>query len=189
MPRRVVPLVSGGYYHVYNRGNNYQPIFFDRENRRFFLAQLRRYVAGPCAELLAYVLMPNHYHLLLKMIGETFSSGMQKFAISYTKAINKRYGRVGALFQGAYQAILVEDDAHLLHLARYIHLNPVRAGLAKKPEDWEFSSYRETIGLRPGTLPNPDMILSFFASAGAAVETRQQRYQQFVADWGEGDSD
>ena len=185
MPRRVVPLVPGLYYHVYNRGNNYQPIFFDQENQRFFLTQLRRYVADSCAEMIAYVLMPNHYHLLLRVAGENFSRGMQKFSISYTKSINKRYGRVGALFQGAFKAVLVENNQHLLHLSRYIHLNPLHAGLVKRPQDWEFSSYREYIGLRYGTLPNPDIILSFFASDDAAGCTPQQGYRQFVAEGAE----
>ena len=187
MPRRVIPLAAGQYYHVYNRGNNYQAIFFDDpENQLFFLTQLRRYVAGPCAELIAYVLMPNHYHLLVRVSGDRFSEGMQRFAISYTKAINKRYERVGALFQGAFKAIAVKDNEHLLHLSRYIHLNPVRAGLASKPEDWEFSSYREYVGLRQGRLPNPGIILDCFGPDGAAISVRQQGYRQFVADWDAG---
>jgi hypothetical protein len=95
-----------------------------------------------------------------------------RLAVSYTKAINKRFNRVGALFQGQFQAILVGSDDYLVQLSRYIHLNPVASGLVNRPEDWEFSSYREYIGLRHGTLPSPEIVLSQFPS--------QQAYREFV---------
>lgn len=85
---------------------------------------------------------------------------MMKLSVSYTKAINKRYGRVGSLFQGPFRAVHVDRNEYLLHLSRYIHLNPVTAGLVPQPEEWEFSSYREYIGLRNGTLPEPKIVLS-----------------------------
>jgi hypothetical protein len=97
---------------------------------------------------------------------------MQLFSISYTKAMNKRYDRVGALFQGSFRAIHVNQNNYLVHLSRYIHLNPVVAGLVERPEDWEFSSYREYIGVRSGTLPAPEIVLSQFPS--------RQAYQEFV---------
>ena len=97
---------------------------------------------------------------------------MQRFSISYTKAMNKRYDRVGSLFQGQFQAVLVDRNEYLLHLSRYLHLNSVEAGLVKRPEDWEFSSYRDYIGLRQGTLPMPDIILLQFPTPRA--------YQEFV---------
>ena len=151
MPRRTVPLVVGEYYHVYNRGNNRQPIFFERENYLFFLRRLRErllVVQDPAVEpdsgspevrqvctLVAYCLMPNHYHLLVSPTDDGFSRNMQRFSISYTKAINKRHDRVGALFQGHYQALHVDRAEYLLHLSRYIHLNPVEGGLANQAQD------------------------------------------------------
>ena len=188
MPRRAVPLVAGEYYHVYNRGNNRQPIFFERENYLFFLRRLRERLLGEpepagtpdsepqsvrrsCA-IVAYCLMPSHYHLLVRPEDDGFSRNMQRFAISYTKAVNKRHNRVGALFQGHYQALHVDRSEYLLHLTRYIHLNPVKEGLVKQPDDWEFSSYREYIGLRRGTLPRPDVVLSQFPTPDA--------YRRFV---------
>ena len=92
---------------------------------------------------------------------------MMRFSVSYTKAMNKRYDRVGSLFQGAFRVKHVDEDEYLVHLSRYIHVNPVVAGLVERAEDWEFSSYREYIGLRDGTLPNPEIVLSQFSSRGA----------------------
>ena len=162
MPRRKVLLRAGECYHVYNRGNNHQPIFFDQANYLFFLQRLRDFVTKEAADIVAYCLMPNHYHLLVRLNTDQFSNAMQSFGQSYTNAINNRYERVGSLFQGRFQAIHVDRDEYLLHLSRYIHLNPVPS-LVRRPEDWEFSSYRDYIGLRQGTLPRCEFILRQFA--------------------------
>ena len=177
MPRRTTPFQPDAYYHVYNRGHNRSAIFFKPENYVFFLKRLRQYIAGEQAQVIAYVLMPNHYHLLVKVQGSDFSHAMQNFSISYAKAINKQEQRSGALFQGAFQAIRVDQDAYLLHLSRYIHLNPVRAGLAQKPQDWVYSSYPEFIGLRQGILPFPEIVLTQFASQ---PDQARCLYQAFV---------
>ena len=160
MPRRQVPLVAGNYYHVYNRGNNRQLIFFERENYLFFWRQLRHHLLAHGTNVIAYCLMPNHYHLLVDLATDNFSNLMQAFSFSYTKAINKRYQRVGSVFQGRFQAIHVDREEYLLYLTRYIHLNPVRAKLVEKAEDWEFSSYPEYAGSRGGTLPQMDVVRS-----------------------------
>lgn len=97
---------------------------------------------------------------------------MMRLSVSYTKAMNKRHNRVGSLFQGAFQAQHVAQNDYLVHLSRYIHLNPSIAGLVERAEDWEFSSYQEYVGLRDGTLPKPEIVLSQFASPGA--------YREFV---------
>ena len=123
--------------------------------------------------------MPNHYHLLIYLNNNNFSELMQKLALSYTKAINKRYKRVGSLFQGRFKSILVDKDEYLLHLSRYIHLNPINAKLVTKAEYWEYSSYREYINLRDGTLPNFDRIISLFPNVSF--------YRCFVEDYSEGD--
>jgi len=171
MPYRQIEFRADQYYHVYNRGNNFQLIFFARENYLYFLRLLRKYLLTE-ADMVAYCLMPNHYHLLLFLKKDELSSFMQPLSLAYTKSINKRFGRAGSLFQGPFKAIHVERDEYLLHLSRYIHLNPFVAGLVTRAEDWEFSSYREYLGLRPGTLPKPGPVLSQFSSTDA--------YRKFV---------
>ena len=192
MPRRDVPLVAGEIYHLYNRGNNRQDIFMERENYLFFLRRIRTYLVGQTSEvsetsevwpawttIIAYCLMPNHFHMLVRPHDDQLSRRMQRLLISYTKAMNRRYERVGALFQGQFRAVHVDRDPYLLHLSRYVHLNPVVAELAERPQDWEFSSYRDIAGLRQGTLPKPDIVLSQFPDPGA--------YQAFVESYEPGD--
>ncbi len=167
MPPRKVEFHTGHYYHLYNRGNNFQSVFFERENYLHFLRLLRQHLMGEALDVIAYCLMPNHYHLLVNLKTDALSKKMQPFLLAYTKAINKRYERVGSLFQGRFQGIHVDSNAYLLHLVQYIHLNPVKAGFVKAPEAWEFSSYREYVGLRDGTLPKMDAVRSQFTSAEA----------------------
>jgi REP element-mobilizing transposase RayT len=167
MPYRRESLQAGQCYHLYGRGNNRQQIFVEAENYFFFLRQLRRYLTPQVFHTIAYCLMPTHYHLLVCLRSDDLSAQMKRFLLSYTNAINKRYGRSGALFEGRFRSVCVEGDRYLLHLSRYIHLNPVLAGIVKHPQDWEFSSYREYVGLREGTLPVPDAVLSQFASQAA----------------------
>jgi REP element-mobilizing transposase RayT len=190
VPQRTVALVTGEHYHLYNRGHNHQPIFFDRENYLFFLRRVRNYLLGDTQTseiqvlVVAYCLMPNHYHLLLCPLDNKLSRHMQRLSISYTKAINKRHNRTGALFQGQFQVARVDQDEYLLHLSRYIHLNPVAAGLVEYPEEWEFSSYREYVGIRQGTLPAPDIVLSQFPSPDAYrdfVEGYRPRDKEFIS--------
>ena len=169
MPQRHIKFREGEYYHLYNRGHNRGRIFFERENYAFFLHRLRKYLL-PTLSVVAYCLMPTHYHLLVLMQEADLSHQMQLFAISYTKAMNKRYNRVGALFQGAFQAKHIGKKDYLVQLSRYIHLNPATTGLVKQPEEWEFSSYREYVGLRDGTLPQSEIVLGQFPSPAAYGE-------------------
>ncbi len=179
MPYRKVDFLADRYYHIYDCGNNFQPIFFETENYRFFLRQLRRYLVPHALEIIAYCLMPTHYHILARSLTDDLSTYMQPFVLSYTKAINKRHGRAGALFQGRFKVIHVNRETYLLHLSRYIHLNPVSARLVQRPEDWEFSSYRDFVGLRMGTLPKPEVVLAQFSSPDG--------YRSFVEAYTDGD--
>ncbi len=173
MPYRKIEFRASQTYHLYNRGVNRQPIFFCDENWGYFIKRLRHYFQPNVADILAYCLMPNHYHLMVHMKTDDLGARvMHPFSVSYTKAINKQQGRVGPLFRGPFQAAWVDDDSYLLHLSRYIHLNPVTAGLVARPEDWVFSSYRDYIGLRNGTLPVTDEVLAQLPS--------RQAYREFV---------
>lgn len=179
MPRRTTPFVPDIYYHFYNRGNNRQAIFFESDNYLYFLGGIKKYLI-PVVNIVAYCLMPTHYHILvhIKQTSEVFktsevlgrevskqvSLAMQKFLISYTKAINKRFSRVGALFQGQFQAKPIETYSHLLNLCVYIHANPVQDGLVALPEDWIYSNYLEWLGQRNGTLVDREFIRENFGS-------------------------
>lgn len=157
--------IPGHYYHIYNRGVNRQPIFFAKHNWGFFIQRLRDYFTEETAIIIAYCLMPNHYHLLVQVLCDDFGlTVMQPFSTSYTKAINNEQNRVGSLFQGRHKGVHVDNDGYLLHLSRYIHRNPVTAKFVTNPADWHFSSYRDYIGLRQGKLPKPEIILSQFIS-------------------------
>ena len=171
MPRRRVDFRPGEFYHVYHRGNARQQVYFERENYFYFLRRIRLYLRPAC-EIAAYCLMPNHFHLLVRLAASDFSKAMQSLGQSYTNAINKRLERSGALFEGPFQAKHISEESYLLHLSRYIHLNPVAGGLVDSPERWDFSSYRDYIGLRKGTLPRPELVLRGIRSP--------QDYREFV---------
>ena len=128
MPRRYLTFSPEEYYHLYNRGVNRQEIFFEPDNYRFFLERVERYLI-PVMDLVAYCLMPTHYHLLVCIkTSEVFktsevSKAMMKLAVSYTKAVNKRYDRVGPLFQGAFQAKHIDCLNYRLFLSQvYLYL-------------------------------------------------------------------
>lgn len=145
------------------------------------LRRIRHYFLSDLIDVLAYCLMPNHYHLLVYLKTDDLGRRiMQPFGLSYTKAINKQQSRTGPLFQGRFQATWVDKDEYLLHLSRYIHMNPVAAGLVARPEDWTFSSYRDYLGLRQGTLPASEAILSQFPSRAA--------YRNFVESYRDQDA-
>jgi putative transposase len=165
---RKITFQPGHYYHLYNRGVNRQPIFFQAENWGFFIRRLRHYCHPDLIDVVSYCLMPTHYHLLVGLKTDQLSQRiMHPLSISYTKAINRQQSRVGPLFQGPFQARPVDKDSYLIHLSRYLHLNPVAAGLVARPQDWLYSSYRDTIGLRSGTLPRPAAALDQFPSRPA----------------------
>jgi putative transposase len=171
IPMRKVNFRAGYYYHLYNRGVNRQPIFFNDENWAYFIKRLRHYCKSDLIDIVAYCLMPNHYHLLVHLkIDDLSRKIMQPFTVSYTKAVNKQQSRVGPIFQGPFKAKLIDKDEYLLHLSRYIHLNPVQLGLVDHPAAWKFSSYQDYVVLRKGTLPRPDIVLSQFPSCQAYAE-------------------
>jgi len=173
MPYRQTPFAAGQCYHLYNRGVNYQPVFFCEKNWAFFLQQVRLNLQPQFVEVLAYCLMPNHYHFLIYLKTDDFSARiMQPFSVSYTKAVNKQQHRVGPLFQGPFRSVRVGTNSYLMHLSKYIHLNPLKARLVEKLSEWTYSSYPEYLGIRNGNLPRMEMILAFFPGSNA--------YREFV---------
>jgi len=169
-------------YHVTARGDRREDIFEDDQDRLMFLSTLGQVIEQFNWICHAYCLMGNHYHLLIQTPGGNLSRGMRQLNGVYTQASNRRYRRVGHLFQGRFKAILVDSDAYLLELTRYVVLNPVRAGMVKDPADWPWSSYRASVGLESAvSWLAVDGLLAQFARQRRLA---QQRYAQFVAEGG-----
>ena len=157
----------GTTYHLYNRGNNHEDIFKEEENCIHFLHLLQKYVL-PVAEIYAYCLLKNHFHLLLRVkdVNELPEAYREKpfLAFShlfnaYTKAINKRYRRTGSLFQEHLKRKRVTDEKYLVQLIAYIHLNPVKHGFVEDFQQYRFSSYQAYLSKR-GSKVETEYILS-----------------------------
>jgi REP element-mobilizing transposase RayT len=169
----------GAVYHITGRGNERQGVFLDDIDRIAFLKLVHQVCDRFNWLCHAYCLMTNHYHLLIETIDPTLSRGMRQLNGVYTQAFNRHHGRVGHLFQGRFKAILVEKDAYLLELCRYVVLNPVRANMVQRAEDWKWSSYRATVGMDE-VLPllTVDWILSQFDNLRLNA---QEAYKHFVS--------
>jgi REP element-mobilizing transposase RayT len=132
---------EGALYHVFSRGNNQQNIFVTDDDRYLFLEALGQMSERFDNDIFAYVLMRNHYHLLLRTPKPNLSRSMQWLGTTYTRRFNLDHFQSGHLFQGRYKSILVENDAYLMQLSYYIHNNPLRAGRVKRLIDYRWSSY------------------------------------------------
>jgi REP element-mobilizing transposase RayT len=130
----------GATYHITARGNERADIFRDNNDRQKLLEQLQIALQRYAIVIHAYVLMGNHYHLLLETPEGNMSQAMHFINGNYTGYFNHRHRRVGHLFQGRYKGLLVEKESYLLSLSRYIHLNPVRAGIVEYPEEYHWSN-------------------------------------------------
>lgn len=139
---------EGALWHVTARGNERKPIVRDDVDRETFVRILASVVSRFDWILHGWVLMSNHYHLLVETPQPTLSRGMRHLGGVYSQAFNRRWKRAGHLFQGRFFSLHVERDSHLLELVRYTVLNPVRAGLVSHPAKWKWSSYRATAGLQ-----------------------------------------
>ncbi len=195
MPYRVTPFVNDGYYHLFNRGVEKRVIFSNERDYQRFLETLYYYqFSGPkpqfstrdrfktndfrnnpkIIEIICYCLMPNHFHLLIKQLKDRgIQEFMQKVINSYTKYYNTKHTRVGHLFQGAFKAVSVEHEEQLLHVSRYIHLNPYAGGLTNHLEEYPYSSYPHYIGLSQDKLCESEIVLNLFKRPG--------EYKEFVA--------
>jgi putative transposase len=199
--------VKDGFYHIYNRGVEKRIIFEDDQDYKVFLKYLKEALSPPPdskllkktislqgasfkgvprqpknfqtqIDLLAFCLMPNHFHLLLKQSSkDSMESFMRSVITRYSMYFNKRYSRVGKLFQGHYKACLIKNDNYLLHLSRYIHTNPLEnySDLTKA-----YSSYSQYIGLTKSNWLKPELILSFFDRADKSFFRGTNTYNNFV---------
>jgi len=142
MTRQLRIEFEGAYYHVLSRGNNQSNIFNSNEDRQDFLYILSDMSERFEVEIYAYVLMDNHYHLLLRTMRPNLSKCMQWLGTRYTRRFNLRNLQNGHLFQGRFKSIIVENDAYLMRLSCYIHRNPLRAGIVERLVDYKWSSYQ-----------------------------------------------
>ncbi len=168
----------GALYHITSRGNAGQKIFRNDKDRIYFLELL-----GAITDRLhwlchAYCLMDNHYHLVIETPEGNLSRGMRQVNGMYTQRYNWKYKKTGHVFQGRYKAIIVDKDSYLLELCRYVVLNPVRAHMVEKPEEWKWSSYGATAGTDEcAPFLTTDWLLSQFSQK---KKKAQALYQQFV---------
>ena len=142
MARQLRVEFENAFYHVTSRGNQRDKIFYDAADRERFLEILSRTKERYGFLLHAYALMDNHYHLLMETPKANLSQIMQNINTSYTVYVNRKYQRSGHLLQGRFKGIIVDKDRYLIALSRYIHLNPVRAKLVKRPADYPWTSYK-----------------------------------------------
>jgi REP element-mobilizing transposase RayT len=169
---------AGALYHVTSRGDRREAIYEDDEDRETFLGVLAEVVGRYNWVCHAYCLMTNHYHLLIETLDGNLSKGMRQLNGIYTQASNRRHHRVGHLFQGRFKGILVDKDGYLLELSRYVVLNPVRAGIVSRPEDWRWSSYQAMLGLSAS--PNWLDVDGLLRQFGHDRQTAREHYRRFV---------
>lgn len=177
MARQIRADFKGALHHVYNRGLDGRPIFGSDADRELFLDLLARAVSKFGWIVHVYTLMTNHFHLLIETPEGGLSRGMQEMLTNYVQSFNRAAGRKGHLFHGRFKSQLVEKESYLLELARYIVLNPVRAKMVERPEDYRWSSYRATAGLEaaPPWLTT-SWLLAQFAPSGAEAPLAYRRF-------------
>lgn len=205
MPARnsVKIYLENTFYHVYNRGVEGRDIFGDRQDYKVFLSYMKRYLTKAVQnvqnevsprwrtrwrtdvvdklELVAYCLMPNHFHFLVKQkTADGMTIFMKSLMNSYVKYFNQKYKRVGGLFQGVFKAVNIDEEAYLLHVTRYIHINPLEIiGVTLSNLENYYCSYGEYLGKRNTSWIHPADILSVFGSKLAGISTFSS-YKDFV---------
>ena len=176
----------GAVYHVTSRGDRRESIFEDDADRRALLAVVALGLTRFDAQMLAYCLMGNHYHFVLHTRAANLSQLMRHINGVYTQSFNRRHAKVGHLFQGRFKAIVIDRDAYLLEVCRYVELNPVRAGMVDAPQAWPWSSYRAHVGeaAAPEWLDTGGLygdLLGHVANTAGDTRRAARRYAQLVA--------
>ena len=177
MPRKPRIEIGGGLYHVISRGNNRRKIFRSHDDYLKFISILEQQKAKLPFYLYAYCLMPNHIHLLIEMQDDPLRRIMQRVLTSYSQYHNRKYKKIGHVFQARYKSILCQTDRYLGELVRYIHLNPVRAKIVRRPEKYQYSGHRTYIGLDTSGLVDAEPVLRH---CGATKKRAVEVYTRFV---------
>jgi REP-associated tyrosine transposase len=180
VPRAPRILVSGGIYHVTTTACGERLLFRDNVDREIFEMQLAAVVNKHSWACGSMCLMGTHYHVLVVTPEGDLDAGMHSLNGRYAQTFNQRHGTRGHVFQSRYQCRFIQTDGHLLEVTRYIAMNPVRAGLCRRPGDWRWSSYRETIaGRQHRDYLSPAVVLDLF---GGDPDLARARFQAFVED-------
>ena len=174
MARRPRLFAPGLLYHVIVRGNQRRKTFYDERDYRVYLGRLARYRQRYGYIIHAYCLMPNHVHLLVESGRSPLGKFMQGLQQSYSQYFNLRHRKVGHVFQGRYQAIVCQKEAYLLELLRYIHLNPLRAGLSKDPKGYPYTGHQAYLQGKPTEIIDPRKILTMVGGPAG--------YRNFIRD-------
>jgi putative transposase len=174
MARRPRLFAPGLLYHVIVRGNQRRKTFLSGADYQAYLERLGRYRGKFGHTIHAYCLMPNHVHLLVESSSEPLAKFMQGLQQSYSQYYNLRHRKTGHVFQGRYKAIVCEKDEYLLQLIRYIHLNPVRAGIVKEPEQYDYSGHQAYLEGKATEVIDPRKVLGLMGG--------KARYQAFIRD-------
>lgn len=208
--------IENGYYHIYNRGVDRREIFLEPDDSRMFLGIIKRYLAPTQQDesrpgfksekpsivshkqqmnlhgqvfLLAYCLMPNHFHLLVKQNNPSgITQFMRRVCTNYSMYFNKKYNRKGTLFESIYKAALIDDESQLVHLSRYIHLNPIKLRVSRfgpvatvstaSPDEYEYSSYSKYVSGERTLWCDPSQIINMFGN----TQSKYVSYRSFVED-------
>ena len=169
---------EGAAYHITARGNHRNDIFRDDEDFQYYLTVIEEallYYGINNYQLICYCLMDNHVHLMIKTDNKPLANLISRISSIYTKYFNKKYHYIGHLFQDRYYSELIEDDKQMLETSRYVHLNPVRAKMVEKPEEYKWSSYSMFIGKCPKKLVSAELILNYFKD-----KDKHKLYKEFV---------
>lgn len=181
MPRANRVILEGAIYHIYQRGNNREYIFENPKHKAFLIKQIKEYNELYDFQLLAYVIMDNHYHLLIKTNQTTISEIMFSINNVLGKYLNRELKRTGHIFESRFKCKLVDNEAYLIWLLRYIHRNPVRAQLSQTADGYEWSShYFYKCGMNK--LVNSDFILSILSSDKAAAIRQYMKLVEVIED-------
>jgi len=187
MPRQARLDIPGLVYHVIARGIERNDIFRDSQDRERFVARLGELVAWGGARLYAWCLLSNHFHLLVRRGDQSLAAMMRRLMTGHAVRFNLRHGRAGHLFQNRYKSIVVEEEPYFLQVVRYIHLNPVRAGVVDSVEQLDafpFAGHGVLVGSRAAPWQDVDSVLERF---GRGRKQAVRRYREFVlAGWTEG---
>ena len=174
---------EGALYHLLSRGNESNDIFIDEKDRSSFLNTVGEMSERFNIDIFAYVLMDNHYHLLVRTRQANLKKAMQWFGTTYTQRFNWRHSRSGHLFQGRYKSIIIQNDAYLLQLSYYIHRNPLRAGVVKRLAGYRWSSYNiYAYGRTPPVWLSTDLILSQFAGSQDCHRSYREKVQKYASE-------